>query len=187
MADSSPAQLVAKVAAGDASSPRLAETCQRVLLTRIVQAKGRIGTLDHDHAVATFASPLRGLRAALRVQQDLAGLNDALPPGKRRRYRIGVGIDSATVLCARAEPGGICVDEDVLAAVVGKLDIESEDAGPIRSGSRRRALAVRSTLAGRIFRYKPWTTPGRRRASLILAGILIAAVVVAIATGAPSG
>ena len=185
MSEGAPAQLVARAAAGPESPPRLADVCRRVLLTRIAQAWGRAEALDEDGAIAEFRSPVRALGAALRIQNDLADLNRDLPPERRRLFRIGVALGGAAAHCARAEPGGICADDGVLAAAAGRLDMESTDLGPLRAGSQVRAHAVASTLKGRVFRYKQWTTPGRRRLSLIVASALVAALIVAMATDMP--
>ena len=142
MPEGAPAQLVARAAAGPESPPRLADVCRRVLLTRIAQAWGRAEALDEDGAIAEFRSPVRALGAALRIQNDLADLNRDLPPERRRLFRIGVAIGGAAAHCARAEPGGICADDGVLAAAAGRLDMESTDLGPLRrrfarAGARR--------------------------------------------------
>lgn len=173
--------------AADSGAPaRLADTCRKVLLTRVAQAGGRASVFEDDRAAVDFASPVRALGAALRVQYDLAAAMRDLPAGAPRyRYRIGVGASAvgAAALCARAEPGGVCVDDAVLAAADGKLDFESEALGAVAPGSPLRAHAVTGTLTGRVFRYKPWTTPGRRRASLVLAAAVAAAVVAVLAAG----
>lgn len=173
--------------AADSGAPeRLADTCRKVLLARVAQAGGRAAAFEDDRAAVDFASPARALGAALRVQYDLEAAMRDLPAGAPRyRYRIGVGASAAgaAALCARAEPGGICVDDSVLAETSGRLDFESEALGPAAPGSPLRAHAVTGTLTGRVFRYKPWTTPGRRRASLVLAAAAAAAVVAMLAAG----
>lgn len=181
------ARLAAEAADPDAPE-RLADTCRKVLLTRVAQAGGRASVFEDDRAAVDFASPVRALGAALRVQYDLAAAMRDLPAGAPRyryRYRIGVGASAAgaAALCARAEPGGVCVDDAVLAAAAGRLDFESEALGAVAPGSPLRAHAVTGTLTGRVFRYKPWTTPGRRRASLVLAAAVVAAVVAVLAAG----
>ena len=126
---------------------------------------------------------MRALGAALRAQDDLDAAMRNLPAGAPHfHYRIGVGAAAAdaAALCARAGPGGICVDDAVLAAAAGKLDFESEALGAVAPGSPLRGHAVTGALTGRVFRYKGWTTPGRRRASLLLAAALVAAVVAAL-------
>ena len=181
------ARLVAEPVAGAASPPRLADACRNALLTRIAQGRGRIGRFDDSRAIADFDSPLRALNAALRLQYDLADANRDLPAPRRFLYRVGVGFEDAAALCARAEPGRACVDDGVLAAAAGRLDFDSVDLGPLRPGAPARAHAVSGALTGRVFRYRPWSTPGRRRASLVLAGALIAAAVAGLAAGRRRG
>lgn len=181
-----PRARLAAEAADPGAPERLADTCRKVLLTRVAQAGGRASVFEDDRAAVDFASPVRALGAALRVQYDLAAAMRDLPAdAPRYRYRIGVGASAAgaAALCARAEPGGVCVDDAVLAAADGKLDFESEALGAVAPGSPLRAHAVTGTLTGRVFRYKPWTTPGRRRASLVLAAAVAAAVVAVLAAG----
>lgn len=171
-------------AAGEAASGRLAETYLRIFLARIAQGRGRASALEAERSAAAFASPVHALGAALRIRYDLAGLDDKLAPELRRRFRIGVGAGGeadAEALCARAEPGGICADDATVAAAAGRLDFESRDLGPLRPGAEARACAVAGTLTGRVFRYKPWTTPRRRRAALLAAGAGIAALALALA------
>ena len=175
---------LAAEAVDSGASPRVADTCRKVLLTRVAQAGGRATVFDDDRAAVDFASPVRALGAALRAQDDLDAAMRNLPAGAPHfRYRIGVGAAAAdaAALCARAGPGGICVDDAVLAAAAGKLDFESEALGAVAPGSPLRGHAVTGALTGRVFRYKGWTTPGRRRASLLLAAALVAAVVAALA------
>ena len=176
--------LVAAVAAESARAPRLAEVCRKILLTRIAWGRGRASALDDDGAVAEFPSPVRALGAALRIQYDLASLNRDIPAEKRCLYRIGVGIGEAAELCARARPGGICADDGVIAAAARRLDVECEELGPLHRGSATHAYAVVGTLTGRVFRYKPWTTPGRRRAGLVLVATLIVALAALLGAGA---
>lgn len=170
---------------GGGTPPRLVDACRKVLLTRIAQGRGRASVFDHDRAVAAFRSPVRALNAALRIQYDLASLNESLAPDKRRLYRIGVGLYGAEALCVRAAAGGICADDAVRAAAAGRLDFESTDLGPPAPGAEGRMYAIAGRPRGRIFRYRPWTTPGRRRASLVLAGALIAALLTVLATAPP--
>ena len=179
------ARLAAEAAPGAAAAPQLAEWGRRVLLANGARFRGRFSVFDDSRALAEFPSPERALGAALRIQADIAERNADAAEDRRVLYRIGVGAGeaAASALAARAEPGGICIDDATLAAAAGRLDFASAELGPPPEGSGPRAHAVRGTRTGRVFRYKRWTTPGRRRAALLLAGASIAAVAAALAAG----
>lgn len=179
------ARLAAEAAPGAAAAPQLAEWGRRVLLANGARFRGRFPVFDDSRALAEFPSPERALGAALRIQADIAERNADAAEDRRFLYRIGVGAgeEAAAALAARAEPGGICIDDATLAATAGRLDFASAELGPPPEGPGPRAHAVRGTRTGRVFRYKRWTTPGRRRAALLLAGASIAAVAAALAAG----
>ena len=179
------ARLAAEAAPGAAAAPQLAEWGRRVLLANGARFRGRFSIFDDSRALAEFPSPERALGAALRIQADIAERNADAAEDRRVLYRIGVGAGeaAAAALAARAEPGGICIDDATLAAAAGRLDFASAELGPPPGGSGPRAHEVRGTRTGRVFRYKRWTTPGRRRAALLLAGASIAAVAAALAAG----
>jgi class 3 adenylate cyclase len=152
------AVLVAATGDGGELPPALAEACRAVLAHRIARDRGRAREEDGT-VVAGFASPLAALRCALRIRHDVAALCERLPEGGPCGWRIGValaGAGEAEAEAARladlAEPGGICVSPQ-----------------------------VRDAVAGRVFRFKPWTSPGRRRAGLVLAAAAVALAVLALA------
>jgi adenylate cyclase len=77
----------------------------------------------------------------LRIQQELAEINNALPESRQMHFRIGInlgdviveggeiygnGVNIAARLQALAEPGEICISEAVYNAIGTKLPVEYE-------------------------------------------------------------
>jgi adenylate cyclase len=105
---------------------------------------GRIVKTTGDGILVEFASIVDAVRCAVAIQQGMAARNADVPERNRIEYRIGVhvgdivieegdilgdGVNIAARLEGVAEPGGICVSEDVSRQVQGKLDVQFEDKG----------------------------------------------------------
>jgi len=121
------------------------QTLSRELFDPTVAAhRGRIVKTTGDGMLVEFASVVDAVRCATTVQLDLAAANAELPQDKQILLRIGVnlgdiivggddilgdGVNLAARLEGIAEPGGICISEDVFRQVRGKVEAEFFDGG----------------------------------------------------------
>lgn len=132
-----------------------------------IRAEG--GVVDRfmgDAVLGWFNAPFdlpdhtyRALRAAWRMQQELALLHAALPPEQRRRYRIGVHVGEAIVgpigtpdywtytvvgsvanyarrLQEAAPPGQIMISRAVFERLRERIEVRTLPAFPVRGGSQ---------------------------------------------------
>ena len=105
---------------------------------------GRIVKTTGDGILVEFASPVNAVRCAIAVQRGIAPLNAKLAPEQWMNFRIGINVSDVVVegddllgdgvnIAARlegiAEPGGICLSEDVYRQVRGKIAAEFVDLG----------------------------------------------------------
>ena len=105
---------------------------------------GRIVKTTGDGILVEFASPVNAVRCAIAVQRGIAPLNAKLAPEQWMNFRIGINVSDVVVegddllgdgvnIAARlegiAEPGGICLSEDVYRQVRGKVAAEFVDLG----------------------------------------------------------
>jgi len=114
----------------------------------IASSHGRIVKTTGDGMLVEFASVVDAVRAAIAIQSDLAARNATEPTDRRLEFRIGIhlgdvmvqpdgdlmgdGVNIAARLEGIAEPGGICLSEDAVHQVQGKIDIAFSDLGPQR-------------------------------------------------------
>ncbi len=104
-------------------TPKIEEHCGRV-----------VGTAG-DSIVVEFGSAVGAVECAVAVQQGMAELDAGLPDDQRMLLRIGInigevvvdgeeiygdGVNIAARLEALADPGGICVSDDLYRQVAGK-------------------------------------------------------------------
>jgi TolB-like protein/class 3 adenylate cyclase len=123
---------------------RLKEHLRVLVDPSIAEHRGRIVKTTGDGVLVEFGSVLDALRCALLVQSGMAARNEGVRPDERIEFRIGInlgdimldagdifgdGVNVAARLEGLAEPGGICLSDDVHRQVRGKLDITFEDAG----------------------------------------------------------
>ena len=108
---------------------------------------GRIVNTAGDSVLAEFGSVVDAVRCALAIQSEIAQHNAPENPERRVEFRIGVhlgdvmvqpdgdllgdGVNIAARLQAMVEPGGICLSEDAVHQVEGKVE-----AGFAFAGSR---------------------------------------------------
>src|SRR5215813_8881898 len=126
---------------------RLKEHLRAVFDPCISEHRGRIVKHTGDGVLAEFVSVVDAVRCALLVQSGMAARNEGVGPDERIEFRIGInlgdimldagdifgdGVNVAARLEGLAEPGGICLSDDVHRQVRGKLDVALEDAGEQR-------------------------------------------------------
>ena len=125
------------------------------LITQSIEAaKGRVVHYAGDAVLAEFQSAVTAVETALDIQRLLAEKGAEIDAGKRIEYRIGInlgevivdrndvygdGVNIAARLESLAEPGGVCVSEDVHRQVTGKITARFRDIGEqeLKNISRR--------------------------------------------------
>ena len=105
---------------------------------------GRIVKTTGDGVLLEFPSIVAALECAVIVQETMADRNKDVPEDRRMLFRLGInlgdvliqdedilgdGVNIAARLEGIAEPGGICVSDDVYRQVSGKLDLSFDDLG----------------------------------------------------------
>jgi TolB-like protein len=111
---------------------------------KIAEHRGRIVKRTGDGVLIEFASAVDATRCAVEIQRGMVERNASVPENKRIELRIGIhigdviiedgdifgdGVNIAARLESSAEPGGICISDDVYRQVYGKLDANFQDAG----------------------------------------------------------
>ena len=106
---------------------------------------GRIANTAGDSVIAEFGSPTECVRAAVQIQQRHKDHNETIKKELRLLYRIGInigdvtqqddgdllgnGVNVAARLEAIAQPGGICVSENVYNQISGAVDLNLSKIG----------------------------------------------------------
>jgi adenylate cyclase len=107
----------------------------------INQHRGRIANTAGDSVLAEFPSVVEAVRCAAEIQRQIAATDQnskrGTEPDQRVDWRIGInlgdvvehagdllcdGVNIAARIEALAEPGGICLSDDVYRQVRGKID-----------------------------------------------------------------
>ena len=130
---------------------------------------GRIVKTTGDGVLLEFPSIVAAVDCAVVVQNLMRERNRDVPEELRMLFRIGInlgdvlidgddilgdGVNIAARLEGIAEPGGICVSDDVYRQVSGKLDVSFEDIGkPAAEKYSSSGACVSGTLCRRS--YKP--------------------------------
>ncbi|MEK6249092.1 MAG: tetratricopeptide repeat protein [Planctomycetales bacterium] len=111
------------------------------------QHNGRTIKLMGDGALMEFTSVVNAVTFAVAMQCAMAEQNSELPEEQRRFYRIGInvgdvvidgddiygdGVNIAARLEGLAEPGGICIHQNVQDQLRGKLDLDLDDLGEVK-------------------------------------------------------
>jgi class 3 adenylate cyclase len=166
---------------------------KKVFEALVATHHGRVFNTAGDAILAEFASAVEAVRCATDVQSALRTRNDAFPPSRQVRFRIGVnlgdvmiqgqdllgdGVNLAARLQTAAEPGGICISGSVHDQIRNKLSLAFHSLGernyknipqPVRT------FAILESEGGIVLpSAKPramWKTP----AICLAAGVLIAA------------
>jgi adenylate cyclase len=105
---------------------------------------GRIVKTTGDGVLLEFPSIVAAVDCAVAVQKLMRERNRDVPEERRMLFRIGInlgdvlidgddilgdGVNIAARLEGVAEPGGICVSDDVYRQVSGKLEVSFDDIG----------------------------------------------------------
>ena len=149
-------RLAAVLAADVAGYSRLMGTNEEGTLTRlkavrkslvdpaIAKHRGRIVKTTGDGMLVEFASAVDAVRGAVEIQCGIAEQNTAVPQDMRIEFRIGIhvgdviiddndifgdGVNIAARLEGIAEPGGVCISNDVYRQICGKVNIVFDDLG----------------------------------------------------------
>jgi TolB-like protein/class 3 adenylate cyclase len=111
----------------------------------IASHRGRIVKTTGDGFLVEFASAVDAVCGAVEIQRALADHNVSMPQDQRIEIRIGIhvgdiiiddndifgdGVNIAARLEGIAEVGGVCMSNDALRQVRGKVDIVCDDMGP---------------------------------------------------------
>jgi TolB-like protein/Tfp pilus assembly protein PilF len=111
---------------------------------KAAQYRGRTVKLMGDGALMEFASVVDAVSFAVEVQAAMTARNEGVPEDRRIVFRIGInigdiivegddiygdGVNIAARLEGLAEPGGICLSQQVYDQVETKLDTRYEDLG----------------------------------------------------------
>jgi TolB-like protein/class 3 adenylate cyclase/Flp pilus assembly protein TadD len=115
-----------------------------VIDPQIAEHNGRIVKLMGDGVLTEFASVVDAVTCAVEIQQAMAGRNAEIPEDERIAFRIGInlgdiivegediygdGVNIAARLEGLAEPGGVCISDDVYRQISNKLDFAFKDLG----------------------------------------------------------
>jgi len=154
---------------------RLRALCAELVEPSAAAHGGRIFKTAGDGMMIEFASAVDAVRHALVLQGGIAARDAATPENRRMRLRIGInlgdvivegtdvfgdGVNVAARIEAFAEPGQICVSEDVWRQVRGKVEATFDDLGA--QSFKNIAEPVR------VFRVRAAEAPTRRAAPLAL-------------------
>ncbi len=98
---------------------------------------GRVANTAGDSVIADFQSPVEAVRAAVKIQEAHRKHNETVPRNERLNFRIGInigyvvltekgdllghGVNVASRLQSLAEPGGICLSENVEQQISGHI------------------------------------------------------------------
>ena len=128
----------------DAATVRDLKGHQAAVLPLISEFGGRIIDTAGDGILAEFPSAVGAVECATRLQEVMAARNQDKPENRRMQFRVGInlgdvihdeariygdGINVAARLENMAEPGGICISEDVYRQIRDKLDLPCRDLG----------------------------------------------------------
>jgi adenylate cyclase len=123
----------------------------------IAEHRGRIVKTTGDGILIEFASVVDAVRCAVEVQEGMATRNDGEPANRRIEFRVGIhlgdvvvdgddllgdGVNVAARLETAAEPGGVCISEDVYRQVRDRVPCQLVDGGEQQFKNIARAVRV---------------------------------------------
>jgi adenylate cyclase len=130
--------------ADEAGTARLLREHRTAADPIIAEHGGRIVKTTGDGVLVEFPSAVGAVQCAVAVQKLMAERNAGVPSERRMDWRIGIhlgdiliegddiigdGVNLASRLEGIAEPGGICISEDVFRQVRGKVEGGFVDGG----------------------------------------------------------
>ena len=110
----------------------------------IARFRGRLFKTTGDGMLVEFASAVDAVRCAVAIQESVGARNEDVVEDHRITFRIGVhlgdvmvqdddvygdGVNIAARLEGIAEPGGVCISDDVHRQVRGRIEIAFDDLG----------------------------------------------------------
>lgn len=126
------------MSADEEQTTRLLRSHRQVMDALIEEFGGRIANTAGDSVLAEFPSSVDAVRCALAIQEALQTKNMQVPKEQWLQFRIGVNsgdvitqdqdllgddVNIAARLESIAEPGGICISDDVRNQIEGKLTL----------------------------------------------------------------
>jgi adenylate cyclase len=178
----------------EAATVRTITEYREVFVSVVAGHGGRVVDAPGDNVLAEFPSVVHAVQGAVEIQRDLRSRNEALPPARRMRFRIGInlgdvivegerlygdGVNIAARVQSLAEGGGICLSGTAYDQVAGKLPLECAAMGEHTVKNIARPVRVYRV------RLEPGDAPGRpparrprpgRRAITVIAAIAIVAL-----------
>jgi class 3 adenylate cyclase/pimeloyl-ACP methyl ester carboxylesterase len=141
----------------EGATVRALTTCRDLITTRVEAHHGRVVDSPGDNLLAEFGSVVKAVEAAVEIQVALGQRNIGRPESEQMEFRIGIhlgdvivegarlygdGVNVAARLESLAEPGGICISDDVHRQIDGKLSVEFQDLGQRQLKNIARPLRV---------------------------------------------
>ena len=143
---------------------RLKSLRRELVQPKIAARGGRIVKLMGDGLLAEFPSVVEAVQCAVEIQKGIAERTLGLPGDQQIRLRIGInlgdiiidgsdiygeGVNIAARLESLADPGAICLSQQVYDQVATKLDCLYEDLGEQRVKNITRPVRVYRVRPGR--------------------------------------
>ena len=128
----------------EALALELVDTKKQLLNPLLDQHKGSLIKTMGDGFLVEFSSALQAVQCAMGIQSMLQGYNNSQVDERKINVRIGIhlgdvefkdgdvfgdGVNIASRIEPLAEPGGICISEDVARQVRNKADVSIESLG----------------------------------------------------------
>ena len=164
---------------------------------RVRRYRGRVFNTAGDAILAEFESAVDATRCAIDIQDANNAQNVATDPSRKLLFRIGIAIGDVLVsnhgdllgdgvnIAARlegiAEPGGVCISEDVRIHVVNKVNVAFVDLGEQTLKNIPRGIrAYRISAAGKNSPPPPAKSKSRTAAHLRIGGALAMVALLAV-------
>jgi adenylate cyclase len=124
------------------------KTIRKTLVAPAIEShRGRIVKTSGDAVLAEFANSTDAARSAVEVQRAMAAQNSGKAKEAKIEFRIGMHVGDIMIdendifgdcvniavrLQGMAEPGGICLSDDVYRQINGEFELACRDLGPQR-------------------------------------------------------